>query len=163
MGKTALKLVASSKDLPSGAIDRVASFLKRPENRGPKAGNEPVNLELFGFGHEFHYWQGLSGMRYLHSVYRLQDCPELPKANYIMVRKLDNGDVIPLCIGQTVADAASLNLAHIRQKAAQLGANEIHIHVLTECHKQRDEVELDLLKGQFARIENKLRLQVANG
>ncbi|MCF6198409.1 MAG: hypothetical protein L3J67_03255 [Hyphomicrobiaceae bacterium] len=163
MGKTALRLVSSAKDLPSRAMDIVAGKLKRSENRGQKAGNEAVNLELFGFGHEFHYWQGLTGLRYLHSVYQLQDCPELAKANYIMVRKLDNGDVVPLCIGQTVADAASLNLAHIRQKAARLGANEIHIHVLTDSHKQRDEVELDLLKGQFARIENKLRLQVANG
>jgi len=163
MGKTALKLVASSQDLSSRNSSRVARKVKRSENRSQKAGNAPVDLELFGIGHGFHYWQGLTGQRYLHSVYQLQDCPELPKANYIMVRKLENGDVVPLCIGQTVAEAASLNLAHIRQKAAQLGANEIHIHVLTDSPKQRDDVELDLLKGQFARIENKLRLQVANG
>ncbi len=156
MGKTALRLVASSGDLSSRKLNG-SDYLTG------KTGNAPLAQELFGIGHGFHYWDGFTGARYLHSVYALQDCPELPKANYIMVRKLDNGDAIPLCIGQTVADATSLNLAHIRQKAARLGANEIHIHVLTETHSEREAVERDLLKGQFARIENRLRLQVANG
>ncbi len=167
MGKTALRLVASSNDLPARKTHGVDEKLNCFEISCKKAGNAPVNLELFDLGldlgHGFHYWQGLTGTSYLHSVYQLQDCPELPKANYIMVKKLENGDVVPLCMGQTVDDATSLNLAHIRQKAARLGANEIHIHVLTDSARERDDVELDLLKGQFARIENKLRLQVANG
>ena len=117
---------------------------------------------VYDIGHGFHYWQGLTGARYLHSAYNLQDCPELPKANYIAVKKLPNGENIPLFIGQTMADANSLNLAHIRQRAARLGANEIHIHVMTECRKERDDVERDLVKGQFQRIENRLRAQAAN-
>ena len=156
MGKTALRLVVGSKNTSakSGVDGKSIGILP---------GDGPLELELTEFGHGFHYWQGLTGERYLHSVYRLQDCPELPKANYIMVKKLENGDAIPLFIGQTLADATSLNLAHIRQKAARLGANEIHIHVMADSSAQRNEVERDLLKGQFARIENKLRLQVANG
>ncbi len=126
------------------------------------AGNTPSSIDTCGIGHGFHYWQGLTGARYLHSVYTLQDCPELPQANFIIVRKLENGDAIPLSIGQTIADAASLNLAHIRRKAAQLGANEIHIHVMTDTRKQRDDVERDLVKGQFLRIEKRLRAMAAN-
>ena len=153
MGKTALRLITTSQDVSSGGENSSSG----------DAGNAPALLELNNIGHGFHYWDGLTGARYLHSVYSLQECPELPKANYIMVRKLDNGEAIPLFIGQTIADATSLNLAHIRQKAARLGANEIHIHVMTENHKERSEVERDLLKGQFQRIENRLRAQAANG
>ena len=156
MGKTALRLVVNSKQ---GTDHTKAGSLAL----SGETGNAPLKPELSVLGHGFHYWDGLSGNRYLHSVYALKDCPELPKANYIMVRKLDNGEAIPLFIGQTIADATSLNLAHIRQKAARLGANEIHIHVLTDSVAERDEVERDLLKGQFARIENRMRLQVANG
>lgn len=129
-----------------------------------RAGNGPVPVELDArdFGHGFHYWHGLTGQRYLHSVYSLPECPELAKANYILVYRLENGDAVPLFIGQTTADAGSLNLAGIRQKAARLGANEIHIHVLADTPGQRDDVERDLLKGQFQRIERRLRIQAAN-
>ena len=153
MGKTALRLITTSQNIPVGS----------GASSSTGAGNAPATLDLNAIGHGFHYWDGLTGARYLHSVYSLQDCPELPKANYIMVRKLDNGEAIPLFIGQTIADATSLNLAHIRQKAARLGANEIHIHVMTDTHNERADVERDLLKGQFQRIENKLRAQAANG
>ncbi len=157
MGKTALRLVSTSQEFPDSA-----EF--GPDGKDVKgAGNAPARVELYDIGHGFHYWEGLTGVRYLHSVYSLQECPELPKANFIMVRRLENGDAIPLHIGQTIADATSLNLAHIRQKAAKLGANEIHIHVMTDSPKERADVERDLLKGQFQRIENKLRAQVANG
>ena len=157
MGKTALRLIVNTSQRT--AHKRVEA----PASADDGTGNAPLKQELSVLGHGFHYWDGLSGNRYLHSVYKLQECPELPKANYIMVRKLENGEAVPLFIGQTVADATSLNLAHIRQKAACLGANEIHIHVLTDSASERNEVERDLLKGQFARIENKMRLQVANG
>ena len=153
MGKTALRLITTSQNVSFGS--------NASTDPGPR--NAPATLDLRELGHGFHYWEGLTGSRYLHSVYSLQDCPELPKANYIMVRKLENGEAIPLFIGQTIADATSLNLAHIRQKAARLGANEIHIHVMTDSHKERADVERDLLKGQFQRIENKLRAQAANG
>jgi hypothetical protein len=157
MGKTALRLVTNSNNSSdSGAITRAVGEFS-------KIGNAPAKLDSYEIGHGFHYWEGLTGVRYLHSVYSLKECPELPKANYIMVRKLGTGDAIPLFIGQTIADATSLNLAHIRQKAARLGANEIHIHVMTDSHKERNDVERDLLKGQFRRIENKLRAQAANG
>ncbi len=149
MGKTALRLVTTTPEPASGAA--------------VSAGNSASELDLNGVGHGFHYWDGLTGARYLHSVYSLHECPELPKVNYIMVRKLENGEAIPLFIGQTVDDATSLNLAFIRQKAAKFGANEIHIHVMTDSHKERDDVERDLLKGQFQRIESKLRVQAANG
>ncbi len=93
----------------------------------------------------FHYWRGVTGERYLHSVYSLFACPELPRANYILVHRNDEGERTVLAVGQTTEHAASLNLAYLRHTGARLGANEIHIHLLAETAHERDSVETDLL------------------
>lgn len=96
------------------------------------------------FAHAFHYWRGSSGNRYLHSVYSLIGCPALPQANYILVRRHEDGTRDALVFGQTKADANSLNLAHLRHEGAKLGANEVHIHLLADTDEARDSVEADL-------------------
>jgi hypothetical protein len=144
MGRSALRLVASRG---SGART---------------AGNARTLIDVCGIGHDFHYWEGASGARYLHSVYPLLDCPELPKANYIVVRRLANGDCVPLSIGQTQDDAVSLNLAHLRHEAARLGGNELHIHVMTNSAEERATVEHDLTEGQLQRLRDRLWEQAAN-
>ncbi|MEM7621062.1 MAG: hypothetical protein AAF228_11480 [Pseudomonadota bacterium] len=100
----------------------------------------------------FHYWKGASGKRYLHTVYSLLDCPSLPKCNYIMVHHHSDDIKQPLRIGRTVEDASSLNLAYLRQKAAQLGANEIHIHLLANTAGERFLHEMDLRAGLFLHL-----------
>ena len=97
----------------------------------------------------FRYWRGASGRRYLHTIYSLLDCPILPKANYILVRINNDGSRTAVRVGRTVEDACSLNLAYLRQKAAQLGASEIHIHLLPENCKERFIAEMDLRAGLF--------------
>ena len=97
-----------------------------------------------GFPHSFHYWRGASGHRYLHMVYSLIGCPALPKANYILVRRYDDGRRAALALGQTKDDATSLNLAHLRHEGAKRGANEVHIHLVADTPEARDEVEADL-------------------
>jgi hypothetical protein len=141
MGNTALRLVTDSKKM---------------------LGNAPARLDGVDIGHGFHYWDGASGKRYLHSVYSLIDCPELPMTNYIIVRRNANGERIPVYIGQTKADASSLDLAFIRQTAARFKAKEVHIHVMTDSREERLGVERDLLRGQFAALESKLHDQAAN-
>ncbi len=96
----------------------------------------------------FHYWQGASGKRYIHSVYSIFNCPELPKANYILVKRHNNGECQALEIGMTTENACSLNLAHLRQQAARLSANEIHVNVMTNNKFERDMTRLDLLGCQ---------------
>jgi hypothetical protein len=144
MGRSALRLVASSGG----------------DGRG--AGNARTLIDVCGIGHDFHYWEGASGARYLHSVYALRECPELPKANYIIVRRLADGACVPVSIGQTQDDASSLNLAHLRHQAARLGANEIHIHVMTSTAGERAAVESDLARGQFERMCEQLWERAAN-
>lgn len=96
----------------------------------------------------FHFWQGASGKRYIHSVYTIFTCPELPKANYVLVKRDEESRCHPLAIGQTEQTVGSLNLAELRQQAARLGANEIHINVMSKSDHERNMVRLDLLGCQ---------------
>ncbi len=115
--------------------------------------NEPALINSIAhIDQTFHYWHGASGKRYVHTIYALTQCPIMPKANYILVKQEKNGKKIALRIGQTIESASSLNLAHLRQKAAQLGANEIHIHVLSNTSKERHLTELDLRAGIFSHL-----------
>ena len=104
------------------------------------------------FDQAFHYWRGASGRRYLHSVYTLIGCPALPRANYILVRRYDNGTRVALAFGQTKDDAVTLNLAHLRHEGAKIGANEVHIHLLAETAEDRAEVEADLTAAHMRRV-----------
>jgi hypothetical protein len=96
------------------------------------------------FPQSVHYWRGASGKPYLHVVYSLIACPALPKANYILVRCYDDGSRVALAFGQTMDDAVSLNLAHLRHEGAKRGANEVHVHLLADTPAARDAVEADL-------------------
>ena len=64
-----------------------------------------------------------------------------------------------LHVGQGQSDAATLNLAQVRQRGAQLGANEVHVHFSAASDAARSLVACDLRAGQFGRIE--LRAQRA--
>jgi len=104
------------------------------------------------FDQAFHYWRGASGRRYLHSVYTLIGCPALPRGNYILVRRYDNGIRVGLAFGQTKDDADTLNLAHLRHQGAKIGANEVHIHLLAETAEDRAQVEVDLTAAHMRRV-----------
>lgn len=97
----------------------------------------------------FHFWSGASGRRYVHSVYDLVDCPEVPAANFLLVHRDETGHRSVLAIGHLTNSAASLNLAEIRCRGARLGANEVHVHLLAPSAQQRRIVELDLRAGQI--------------
>ncbi len=103
------------------------------------------------FDQAFHYWRGASGRRYLHSVYSLVGCPALPQANYILVRRHEDGSREALAFGDTKDDAISLNLAHLRHAGAKIGANEVHIHLLAETAHDRALVEADLTGAHMRR------------
>ena len=104
------------------------------------------------FAQAFHYWRGASARRYLHSVYTLIGCPALPQANYILVRRHEDGTRTPLAFGQARDEATSLNLAHLRHQGARLGANEVHIHLLAETAEERAAVEADLTAAHARRL-----------
>lgn len=96
----------------------------------------------------FHFWTGASGKRYVHTVYDLLECPVLPAGNYVLVRREPDGRRTVLSIGRVSSSAHSLNLAEIRQRGAELGADEVHVHLLAETAKQSRLVEFDLRGSQ---------------
>lgn len=100
----------------------------------------------------FRFWRGASGERYLHTVYGLLDCPPLPRANYVLVRRERNGTSRVLRIGHTSHDADTLNLADIRHRAARLGATEVHVHFLAAGERARRVIEFDLCSKLFGTL-----------
>jgi hypothetical protein len=100
-----------------------------------------------------HTWHGASGRGYLHSVYSLIACPPLPKACYMLVRRDAKGARAVLHIGLARNDASSANLARIRQRGAQLGANEVHVHFPAATDAARSLVACDLRAALFGALE----------
>lgn len=97
----------------------------------------------------FHFWAGASGRRYVHSIYDLLECPPLRAANYVLVRRNAKGRPEALSIGHVSNSAPTLNLAEIRHRGAELGATEVHVHLLADNAKLGKLIEFDLRTGQF--------------
>lgn len=112
-----------------------------------QANEEPTRMLAEEAG-RFHFWTGASGKRYVHTVYELIDCPALPAANYVLVRREPGSRRKVLSIGRVDHSVPSLNLAEIRRRGAELGAHEVHVHLLAETAKLAKLVEFDLRTGQ---------------
>jgi hypothetical protein len=91
----------------------------------------------------FWYWHGASGRRYIHSVYRPETCPPLPGAVFLAVRSLGNLRTV-LGAGRFAGlwdvNIPAGNAAHWES----LGANEIHVHLLSRDDMEAREIVADL-------------------
>jgi hypothetical protein len=105
-----------------------------------------------------HIWRGASGRRYVHGVFRLLDCPQVEAVTYILVRRGTDGSREAVRIDHTKSDAPSLNLAEIRRHAAQLGANEVHVHSLAPGAAARSTLVFDLRAGLFGTLASEADL-----
>jgi hypothetical protein len=99
-----------------------------------------------------HLWRGASGREYPHSVYSLIECPPLPVAGYVLVRRDEHGQCQPLRVGVGQSYAPTLNLAQVRQRGAQAGANEVHVHLGAASNAERRLVACDLRAGLFGTL-----------
>lgn len=108
-----------------------------------------ITEETSGTNDRFLFWAGASGKRYVHTIHSLIECPELPAANFVLVRRDDDGRRAILAIGRVMSTCAALNLAEIRQRGAQLGAHEVHVHLLALDAQDAKRIEFDLRTGQF--------------
>lgn len=97
----------------------------------------------------FQFWTGASGKRYVHTVYDLISCPTLPTSNYMLVKRDDDGEVEVLAIGHLSNSATSLNLAEVRRRGAELGASEVHVHLLASDTADAIQVQHDLQTGHL--------------
>ncbi len=134
-------------------VIQLAEVRARRSAPKPEIATLDVTSEL---NDRFHFWSGASGRRYVHSVYDLLDCPEVPAANFLLVYRDEKGRRSVLAIGHLKHSAGSLNLAEIRHRGARLGANEVHVHLLAPSAHERRVVELDLRAGQIDRGDETL-------
>ncbi len=123
-----------------------ARILKLPVERmrGRAPRSIGVGNPLAGHADRLHFWHGASGRSYPHTVYGLLECPPVPAATYVMVKRAGSGAAKALRIGRVLHAADTLNLAELRRVAATLGAGEIHLHFLAEGDTGALAVELDL-------------------
>jgi hypothetical protein len=138
-----LKAAKGSSVMGARIIELAAFRAQRSE-----ASDAPARSITTDEASRFHFWTGASGKRYVHTVYELVECPPLPAANYVLVRREANGRRQILSIGRVSDAAPSLNLAVIRRRGAELGADEVHVHLLADTAKLSKLVEFDLRTGQ---------------
>lgn len=94
----------------------------------------------------FWYWHGASGRRYIHSVYSPDKCPPLPGAVFLAVRRL--GALRTVLGAGRFTGLWDINLPaggidHWRD----LGANEIHVHLLSRSDAEAQATAADLLSA----------------
>ncbi len=97
-------------------------------------------------------WRGASGRRYTHSVYSLLECPPLPKSVFLLVRRDADGVRTVLHVGLAQSEALSLNLAQVRHRGAQLGANEVHVYLQPRSDTARSLAAIDLRARLFGEL-----------
>jgi hypothetical protein len=125
-------------------IDFAAAAQSRRGLRSARAAKTATSVRHPALSHDFMFWSGASGMRYVHTVYQLLSCPEVPDANIVLARRLQSGECEQLDVLRVENGSPSLNLADIRHAAAELGANEIHVHLLAGNAQHRQLIENDL-------------------
>jgi hypothetical protein len=138
----------------SAAVVVLSEFVARRRPSPASGGNRAVArcgtlAEPSPRAVDFCFWQGATGERYVHHVYSLIDCPQLPAANYILIARDDNGHRTVLRVGRTTHVAPALNLAEIRHRGAKLGAAEVHVHLIAGDDAERRVIEMDLHAGLF--------------
>jgi hypothetical protein len=97
-------------------------------------------------------WRTASGRQIAHTVYSLIGCPAFAIANYLLVRRHDDGRCTVLAVAATETDVPSVNLARIRHEGAKLGANEVHVHARGRSPSTRARLAFDLAAAHLHRI-----------
>lgn len=137
-------------DLAVIRAGRLAKAQHRPasQSMSQSAFPETGSSQEGGSGNApFQFWSGASGTRYVHTIYNLFECPPVEAANYILVKRHLNGERTVISIGRAAHTTGMLNLAEIRLRSAQLGANEVHIHLLADSFGESREIEADLRRS----------------
>lgn len=106
----------------------------------------PITVELTsdpGLQERFWYWHGASGQKYIHSVYEPENCPPLPGAIYVAVRR--EGHLrIALAVGRFTPFWDGTMMSSEAAHVARLGIDEIHVHLLARSPLAAEDVLADL-------------------
>jgi hypothetical protein len=95
------------------------------------------------FQDRFWYWSGASGQKYIHSVYRIEDCPPLPGAIYVAVKR--KGSLrVAVAVGRFQPFWDHVVGAREARRFASLGVDELHVHLLGKTPAQIEAVFSDI-------------------
>jgi hypothetical protein len=99
----------------------------------------------------FWYWRGVSGKKYIHSIYAADACPPLPGAIYVAVRRIGHLRTA-IAVGRFSPfwDGAFTEFT-------DMDADEIHVHLLARDNSAADAVLGDL-RAAFGEASQTLSL-----
>lgn len=95
----------------------------------------------------FCYWRGLSGRRYIHTIYAASECPPLPGSVFVAVGRDAQGQRRPLAAGRLSA------LWDLSNQVA-IECNEVHVHLLAGSDREAQAVAEDLRDGLGMSVES---------
>lgn len=89
----------------------------------------------------FWYWRGASGRSYIHSIYEAKDCPPLPGAVYVAVRRLGP---LRIAVGAGRFPAFFETASQVAGSVLPAEADEIHVHLLARNEVGAEGIRRDL-------------------
>ena len=89
----------------------------------------------------FWYWRGASGRSYIHSIYDAKDCPPLPGAVYVAVKRLGP---LRIAVGAGRFPAYCETAREALGSATTVEADEIHVHLLARNEDGAEGIRRDL-------------------
>ena len=96
------------------------------------------------FGDRFWYWNGVSGRRYIHSVFRPEDCPSLPGAIYLGIHRHSPEEREVVVVGRFSPDLPEWANCLPGELGPDRGVDEIHVHLLAESDTEANRIIADL-------------------
>ena len=102
----------------------------------------------------FWYWQGVSGRKYIHSVYDVDCCPPLPGAVYVGVKRA-GAMRIAVTVGRFLPFWDKTLPEKDTTRLERLGVDEVHVHLLTKNAELAEAVLHDLAKALGNELETK--------
>jgi hypothetical protein len=106
----------------------------------------PVAMTLAAdpsFQDRFWYWSGASGRKYIHSVYRIEDCPPLPGAIYVAVKRKGPLRIV-VAVGRFQPFWDHAVGTREARRLTSLGVDELHVHLLGKTPAQMEAILADL-------------------
>ncbi len=106
--------------------------------------------DIPGLSERFWYWQGASGRKYIHSVYEKDNCPPLPGAVFVAVKRQG-----PMRIALSVGRFASLWELQHSPTPDLCGFDEFHVHLLARGPGEAEQVlgDLKLALGEVSHFD----------
>ncbi len=109
-----------------------------------------IGLEGSDLSDRFRHWRGLSGQRYLFSVFSLrsftaiESCPRYGEAVVLAVARGEGGARRILWAGQTGSLPELVFDGDVMRDALARGANEVHMHLLAKDQVARETMIRDI-------------------